>query len=216
MPQATMHIGGQLWFVCADCGAKSPPREITSDQWFASPAWTAALQDGWQHEWLDKELIVRCANCESAHHERLAMEGEGNEMANGDTFTQELPCELTEEELAAKKDELVETDVEIDRLEQEKKRLVSGLNADLKVHKRTREKILCALDEKSELREVECLERSDERRHCVEVIRADTGAIVSERPWTSEEHQMTLPDPTANGAAKKKRGRKAKGAEVGA
>ena len=105
---------------------------------------------------------------------------------------QDLPCVLSRDEKAVKSDELVKRLDEKEVLEERKKsaaddfkRLITA--KDCEVRKLARE-----ISTGIEYREVECDEILSFGRNQVDLIRKDTGEIVSSRTMRPEERQEAL------------------------
>lgn len=103
-----------------------------------------------------------------------------------------MPCVLTRDEKAVKSDELVKRLEEKDGLEERKKsaaddfkRLITA--KDCEVRKLARE-----ISTGIEYREVECEEILSFGRNQVDLIRKDTGEIVTSRTMRPEERQGAL------------------------
>ena len=108
------------------------------------------------------------------------------------TFTKVLPVELSDVELIAKGEDLA---AELAALEEAE----AAAKADAQRHKETqagiREKIRKLrkeIEERSEDREVLCEERIDRVRGVAQVVRLDTGEVVSERKLELADLQEPL------------------------
>lgn len=124
------------------------------------------------------------------------------------TFTKILPCDLSDIELIAKGEDLAAELTALEEAEAEAK-------ADAQKHKERqagiREKIRklrTAIEERQELREVECEERIIRERGVAQVVRLDTGEVVSERKLELDDLQEPLfGEDNVVAFDKKKRGR---------
>jgi len=125
------------------------------------------------------------------------------------TFTKILPCGLSDIELIAKGEDLAAELTALEEAEAEAK-------ADAQKHKETQagikdkiRKLRSAIEERQELRPVDCEERIDRVFGVARVFRLDTGEMVSERKLELDDVQADIFGETNVIAfeGKKKRGR---------
>jgi hypothetical protein len=118
-----------------------------------------------------------------------------------------LPCKLTDEERLDRMEQLEAAMQHADEIEAARKLASDGAKARHKLQMERVRELRETLRTKTEERNVEQCERFDLRRCTAQVVRTDTGEIVSERalrqhelqpelPLTSGDGQMTLGDAT--------------------
>lgn len=121
------------------------------------------------------------------------------------SFTERMPCKLTDAELVDRGAQLADAYAKADALEAERKNTNDGFKAKIELVEQQVRDLAGTLRSKQETREVELLEEFDYRTFTVRVKRADTGEMVRERAMTKNERQEELPFDKAtkkNGDAK--------------
>jgi hypothetical protein len=116
----------------------------------------------------------------------------------GKTETRVLDVKLSREEIEQRARELAATVKEHDRIDAERK--ADAANAKLKLDELNAKirKLSCAVELGSELQDVQCEWVPDSHRLRMNLVRVDTGAVVSTRDMTKEERQLELPSTGAN------------------
>lgn len=109
------------------------------------------------------------------------------------SFTERMPCKLTDAELVDRGGKLADAYAEADALEAERKNTNDGFKAKIELVEQRVRDLAGTLRTKQETREVELLEEYDYRTFSVRVKRADTGEMVRERAMTKNERQEELP-----------------------
>lgn len=109
-----------------------------------------------------------------------------------ETFQQDIEAVLTESELAARRVTLEHATQEWLRLEERKKDESKVLSDAVKAKKKEITKLCEVLKSGKEMQTIECFQQRDEQRQQVNIVRVDTGEILSERPFTYEERQGSL------------------------
>lgn len=107
--------------------------------------------------------------------------------------TRNLKTVLTAEELASAAEELAQSTQAADRLEEEKKSMVSEFKARIEEAVARRNKFANIVSTKSEYRQVDCEIVLDYDTKRVTVTRLDSGEVVTERAMFEEELQRKLP-----------------------
>ena len=110
----------------------------------------------------------------------------------GMTWREDLRCELTPEELAAKADECALALGGIDQLNAERKEAIEETRGELKRVGAEVAKLARELREKACYREVNVHEERRFAENTIAIVREDTGALVRSRPMTPEERQVAL------------------------
>jgi len=105
---------------------------------------------------------------------------------------EQLPVELTHEELEAKRKELASLFRRDRDAEQEKKDATKRLGEELKSIRQDLDNLEEQCTSGRELREVEVVEQADPNQGIMRVIRIDTGEVVSTRPLTADERQVAM------------------------
>lgn len=111
-----------------------------------------------------------------------------------DTFIDKLDCTLSDEELAERKDRLATEYQALTEVQDEKADVMADYSKKIKGHQKVLAALIDAISTGKEKREVECLERRDDRLGVMQIIRGDTGEMVEERPLTLEERQVGMFD----------------------
>lgn len=142
----------------------------------------------------------------------------------GQKFKRALRVTLTPEEIQSKAGELADLMVEYSETESKRKADAASYSARLKSLDTQAQDIAQVIKAGEEERQVECEERRNFETSQIQIIRLDTGALVSERTMTAEEKQGDFFDPIPPVAGEDddeevtleppKRGRKRKGAEA--
>lgn len=110
-----------------------------------------------------------------------------------DIFLHTVEVDVSDEETTARTLRLVEVDRKINETEADKASRVSDFNGELKQLRKERNKLLDAITNRKEKRDVECYEQPDERRNIVFIVRASDGKVLDERAMTLEDRQTPLP-----------------------
>lgn len=126
-------------------------------------------------------------------------------MTENKQTTRLLMVDLTDEDVADRKNKLVKAESELQKVSAEKAEAMADFNSTLKDRRNEIRTLVAAIQTGSEEREVECYERRDEKRGAMETVRADTGEVIHDRPLTAEERQVDM----FSGKPKGKRGKKA-------
>lgn len=108
-------------------------------------------------------------------------------------FLHTVEVDVSDEETTARTLRLVEVDRKINETEADKASRVSDFNGELKQLRKERNKLLDAITNRKEKRDVECYEQPDERRNIVFIVRASDGKVLDERAMTLEDRQTPLP-----------------------
>lgn len=125
--------------------------------------------------------------------------------------------------LEFKRNKMIDVEREIDRLTEKKREVGAEWTAKLKDAREQRKALLEELESGRQEIEVDVVEKRDDRRGCMLIVRADNGVMVDERPMSEEEKQLDLEesirqkaesdeaDAKSNGQAKVKgRGKKSR------
>jgi hypothetical protein len=128
-------------------------------------------------------------------------------MADGDVTVYELTNDLDAKAVAARKDELVTVDRELDRQKDEKRQAIVEFNEAIKPLAKRRTELLEAIENQREVLDVECVESWDYKTNRVVFKRKDTGEEVDERAMEASERQEELGNVEGG---KNKRGRRGK------
>lgn len=115
-------------------------------------------------------------------------------MANGDVTTQEFVVKLTDGEIQERKDDLFQTETELDYEKQRKKNAMAEHNARIGSVERERAALLEAIRTGSEKRKIEVKEDHVFETNKVVYRRLDTNEVVDRRPMSSEERQQEMFD----------------------
>jgi len=114
------------------------------------------------------------------------------------TVTRRLPCDLTDEEVLTKTNQLVENIREARALDEQRKEEMKSFRDRLKSHAAKIDSLSRQIEARVEHRDVECVEEKQDGKNLIALIRKDTGKVWSTRPMTDEERQERLPiDPVA-------------------
>lgn len=113
-------------------------------------------------------------------------------MQDGEKTTQYLRCKLTDDEVRAKADILVQTYGELEQVEQQKAAAAADFGAQIKTARERISELARAVRERAEYRNVECVLDFDFKAEAVLTIRADTGETVNKRPMLPEERQLRI------------------------
>jgi hypothetical protein len=103
-----------------------------------------------------------------------------------------LPVRLTPEECASKAFELGRAIMEIVQKKQDLKEFVSDEKQKIDEIQASIEELAAVLEQRQEMRAVECHEQFNHEDATVEVIRKDTFEIVRVRPMTEQDRQLRL------------------------
>jgi len=110
----------------------------------------------------------------------------------GESWSEELRCELTTEELAAAADECALVLGEIEQLDAEYKDEVVKLRGERKRASAAVAKLAREVREKASYRQTPVHEERRFAENTIAVVREDTGALVRSRPMTPDERQVAL------------------------
>ena len=127
------------------------------------------------------------------------------------SFTEKMPCTLSNQELADRGSQLADHYAEADRLEDERKNTNDGFKARIALVEQSIRDLAGTLKSKTELREVELVEEFIFATNTVRISRADTKEVVRERAMTRNERQEELPLEKEKKAAKKTKPKKKPG-----
>lgn len=108
------------------------------------------------------------------------------------TSVEKLPCRLSPHEKMLKCDQMAAKHGEIGQLEEAKKSTTSSFNASIKQKKTEVTQLAEEIRSGEELRPVECIEKPRYQDMMVDLVRLDTGAVVSNRPMHPAERQSAL------------------------
>jgi hypothetical protein len=103
-----------------------------------------------------------------------------------------LPCKLTADEILLKARQLSQFSKDVDQLEDEKKAEAARIKADIEEKESAIKALMQEVYSGEEVRPVECVERPRYDALMVDLIRSDTGAVVSSRPMHPSERQTAL------------------------
>ena len=109
------------------------------------------------------------------------------------TETRRLDVALTPTEVARKADQLATILVTLDELDMERKRTASDFKARIAEGKLERNDLADCVRRRKEARPVECTWVPDGDDKMMDLIRSDTGEVVTRRPRTHKERQAHLP-----------------------
>ena len=111
---------------------------------------------------------------------------------DGETFTKELPCELTAEEHEARSQMLLETCKNEAETLEEYDDVKKSYRARLNTIQSEKAKLVEALDTGIEKRPVDCIARREDKLGELRIVRLDTEDVIDARPLTAEERQMGM------------------------
>lgn len=103
--------------------------------------------------------------------------------------TERLRCTLSRQEKSEKTDELVSQLDKLELLKVEKVESAKKFAEDIKTKERVVRDLAYDVKSGTELRPVECAEKPQYGKSMVELIRLDTGEVLSSRPMSAEERQ---------------------------
>ena len=106
--------------------------------------------------------------------------------------TRTLPCRLSQEELLDRGHELAKVSQDVDAEEDRQTQVKAELKATMAELEARRAKLSSTVYRQEEYREVKCDTIGDTRRGVVDVVRHDTGEVVTSRAMTDEERQGAL------------------------
>lgn len=109
------------------------------------------------------------------------------------TFERDLEVSLTDAERLKRNEDLLEAMQARDDLKSQKSEATSQINASIKISEGRVKDLAIALRSGKEKRPVRCTERFLFETNTVEIVRADTGAVIEKRAMTPEERTPTLP-----------------------
>lgn len=111
--------------------------------------------------------------------------------------TNELPCELTDEEKIDRGEKLAKATQEVEEIDAERKRVAADYSAKLKLARTRRDELAITVATGKEKRRVECRVFADIKQAAYITCRNDTGDEVRRRPMSSteleHERQADLP-----------------------
>lgn len=113
------------------------------------------------------------------------------------SFTERMPCKLTDQDLLRIGKEAAAAEIEIGTLEDERKNANDGYKAKIALAEQRRSELLATIRTETEVRDVECIEEFVFATNTVRVTRVDTGAVVRQRAMSRSERQLTLDEVTA-------------------
>lgn len=108
------------------------------------------------------------------------------------TRVEELPCKLDAQEKLLKSEQLAQKLGEIKQLEDDKKASAKRFGSEIEEKRGDASKLAQEIRTGSELRPIECTERARYADLMVDLIRLDTGEVVSSRPMHPQERQAAL------------------------
>ncbi len=106
--------------------------------------------------------------------------------------TMKLRCDLTEDELGHRRENLLGELDEIDKVTDDKKEAAKKFADKIKAGTNRAVKLRTVLRQGYELREVAITEKREKKSKEMLVVRDDTGEVVTRRPLTMAELQTTL------------------------
>jgi hypothetical protein len=118
-------------------------------------------------------------------------------MSNRRTFMKRIEMQLSDDDVAKRKDHLVTLVDQETKVQADKSDAMREYNAELKDVRKTMRDTVAAIKIGKEVEEVECYERPLEQRNAVEIVRVSDDKVVDERPMTAEEMQTGLFDGVA-------------------
>lgn len=104
-----------------------------------------------------------------------------------------LSVKLTDPEIQAKGQALVEAIADERSLKAKKKLAADNYKAQIELSHQEQDRLAQLISTKSELRDVECVETFEFQTNTVTTARVDTGEIISTRAMTRAERQPVLP-----------------------
>lgn len=105
-------------------------------------------------------------------------------------FARELLVPLEDKQLIKKGDQLVDAEMRMTALQDEKNAAVAGWNKDIKDVRTAIKTLVSELDSKKELRTVKCFDNADFKKNKIDTVRTDTGEVVETRAMTAEDRQQ--------------------------
>ena len=108
------------------------------------------------------------------------------------TFTERLPCKLTQDEINQKGMGIVDCMRTKVQLEMEKASLVDGIKSRLKDNDRRCVELAQHYESGIEWRDIECEDEKDFEHACVRTFRRDTNELMRTRIMKAEERQAAL------------------------
>lgn len=109
-----------------------------------------------------------------------------------ETFTREISLPLALEEVAESAKALARKHQEMREKERIAKDAAAGARAEIKEMKGEIDALADEVAFAKTTRKVECFERPDERRFCVEIVRADTNEVIDTRPMEVDEREAAM------------------------
>lgn len=105
-------------------------------------------------------------------------------------FARELLVPLEDKELIKKGDQLVNAEMSLTALQDEKNAAVAGWNKGIKEVRTEIKTLVSELDSKKQLRTVKCFDNPDYKQNKIDTVRTDTGDVVETRAMTAEDRQQ--------------------------
>lgn len=130
--------------------------------------------------------------------------------------TMSLRCDLTDDELAHRREQLLAELDAVDSLTEEKKEVAKEFADKIKSANAKAARLRTSLRQGYELREVPVTEKRDDKAKDMMIIRDDTGEVVTRRKLSAAEMQTTLVGIDGGKADKGGKGAKGKAAAEGA
>lgn len=116
----------------------------------------------------------------------------------GKTVVQRLRCKLDARERLTKVDELTRLMAELDEAERAKAASTQRFGTMIKELKMRVTEVAFDVRDETEVRPVECFERGNFVNRTVELVRGDSGEVVSTRAMSDAERQNELFDGTVS------------------
>lgn len=110
-----------------------------------------------------------------------------------ETIYESLPCPLTDDELAAKRDQIAASVRDAEEVETERREVAKELGDKLKNLGALAKRLAREINERSEHRQIKCRWKKNRTARRMELVRLDTGEIVRTRDMTVDEAQDRLP-----------------------
>jgi len=108
------------------------------------------------------------------------------------TSVEQLPCKLSAHEKLLKSDQMAAKHGEIAQLEAAKKSATSSFSSSIKQKQTELTQLAEEIRSGEELRPVECVEKPRYADLMVDLVRLDTGVVVTNRPMHPRERQSAL------------------------
>ncbi len=113
-------------------------------------------------------------------------------MAKPKTFKKRVETDLSDEEVAQRKDKLVGVNQALFSKKAEKSEAMADYNADLKGIRQSMRDLVAAIQTGKDGEDIEVYERPCEDRDVVQLVQVSDDQVIEERPMTADERQGDL------------------------